>query len=75
MKNYRYKTICHECGEFIKKKHKCKRKRLKHNKFYCRKCKEYLKYDNFQRDCTKRYGINTICKKCRSKYKLNNNKK
>lgn len=67
--NYRYNITCEECGEFIKKNHKCKRARIRYNKFHCRK---YLPYNEFQRDCTKRYGINTCCKKCRIKYKINN---
>lgn len=62
----RYSTTCPECGQFIKEDHNCERARLYANKFWCRGCKDYLKYDKFQRDATKRYGINTICKKCRA---------
>jgi hypothetical protein len=29
-------------------------------------CLQYLPYKEFQKDCTKRFGINTRCKQCRS---------
>lgn len=67
LRKYRYNVRCPNCGKFKGKTHKCGfPPRLKYNKYKCSRCKKYLPYDQYQLDCTKRFGINTRCKKCRS---------
>lgn len=64
---YRYNKHCPNCGKFKGKNHKCGfPERLIDGKYKCSRCKRYLPYNQFQKDCTKRFGINTRCKQCRS---------
>ena len=63
-KNYRYKRRCTHCGRFFSKGHECDTRKFK-NKYKCSRCGLYLDYEFFQKDRTKKYGINTRCKLCR----------
>jgi len=67
IKNYRYNIRCCNCGELIKRNHKCERNRLRWNKFLCGDCKKYKPYISFGRDKSKKYGIRFNCKECRRK--------
>lgn len=63
----KYNIHCKNCGKFKGKSHKCDFPPRKVNKKYrCGRCKKYFPYKNFQKDSTKKFGINTRCKKCRS---------
>lgn len=70
-KNYRYNTICKNCGKYIKKNekglHKKCQPRLMASRFLCGMCKKYKPYDDFGRDKSKKYGIRFNCKECRRK--------
>lgn len=64
---YRYNQHCSKCGEFKTKNHECPGQQRKiGNKYRCNRCNIYLDYEFFQKDCTKKYGINTRCKECRA---------
>lgn len=69
LKNYRYNNHCPECGKFKGENHKCKIKFKRRSwwtgRYKCGRCHRYLPQEQFQKDCTKRFGINTRCKKCR----------
>lgn len=64
-KNYRFNKHCEDCGKFKGKNHNCHKRKIGNDKYWCRGCKEYLPKVAFQKDCTKRFGINTLCKLCR----------
>jgi transposase-like protein len=66
--NYRWKKRCKICSEFIPKdiEHICKGNPGKKDGLYhCGKCKQYLPQESFNKDCTKKYGVMSCCKKCR----------
>ena len=67
---YRYNKSCRECGKFIpmNKIHNCSvGQKVKDGNFLCGVCKNYLPYEQFPKDKTKKYGIMHLCKSCRSK--------
>jgi hypothetical protein len=67
LRHYRYDIHCPNCGKFKGKNHKCNLlPRERNGKYRCGICLQYLPYKEFQKDCTKRFGINTRCKECRS---------
>lgn len=65
-RDYRYDIHCPDCGKFKGKGHKCKSPPRKEYGWYrCSICGRYYPYHFFQKDRTKRFGINTRCKQCR----------
>lgn len=66
LRHYRYNKHCPNCGRFREKNHKCELPpRKKYGRYKCSRCKKYLPYKAYQKDKTKRFGINTRCKECR----------
>jgi hypothetical protein len=66
MRHYRYNIHCLNCGRFKEKNHKCELPpRKKYGRYKFSRCKKYLLYNAYQKDRTKRFGINTRCRKCR----------
>jgi hypothetical protein len=67
-------NICLRCKKQTKNKYYCSyncsnngHSRKKGDLFFCPGCKQYLKKELFNSSKSKKYGIYTFCKKCRSK--------
>lgn len=60
-----YNIHCPNCGRFKGETHQCIPLRKEYGWYRCSRCKRYLPYKQFQKDSTKKYGIDTRCKRCR----------
>jgi hypothetical protein len=67
-----YKNKCKNCSKETKGLYTKKKDLLKNDKSICTKCEKVKSIDDFWKDCSKKYGIGSICKSCDKEYREEN---